>query len=92
MLLNTVDFLAFSICFSIRLKSSLSASLRQHMSHTDGVPTTVHRIKGPLSSWAGSSPPSLQVGERAPVLQTNAPPTPLEVVPLNCKRKKAAAS
>ena len=45
------------------------------MPHTDGVPTTVHMIKGPLSSWARSAPPSPQVGERAPVLQTNAPPT-----------------
>ena len=45
------------------------------MPHTDGVPTTVHMIKGPLSSWARSAPPSPQVGERAPVLKTNAPPT-----------------
>ena len=43
------------------------------MSDTDGVPTTVHSVRGPLTTWLRKLPPQPQVGERTSLIINNTP-------------------
>ena len=53
--------------------SSLSPVLFTLMSDTDGVPTTVHSMRGPLTTWLRNLPPQPQVGERTSLIINNTP-------------------